>query len=379
MSITLNQLYESIHQQFKMKILAGHEYMNREVAGVYYMEDIDISNWTRSGELIMTTAMKSAKDSRWLRNFIDSLLPYHPSGILLNEGAYIEIVPEEVIAYCEEKKLPLITFPWEVYLQDVNQRITNLIFQEEQKKYDMESGILNAIFLPEEVEGYEICMKKLGLDKEQSIQIMLVDCASEKKKSAMQYFWRLILKKWDKVYVVIYKENYIFLLYGIEDVALEDMILEAIKQCKREFSEVQLTIGVGNQVENYTQMYESYQKAKACQKMSRRQKKEMVIFDQLEIVGLLMSCEKKDLQVYYEKQLGALIDYDKENKTEYVAMLEIYMKHSGNTSVVAEKLFVHRNTVTYRLKKIEQILGTDLNDMHELLKYQMALYIPYFI
>ena len=42
--------------------------------------------------------------------------------------------------------------------------------------------------------------------------------------------------------------------------------------------------------------------------------------------------------------------------------LEAYLRYSGNTRETCRELFIHRNTLTYRLRKIEELLHVDLED-----------------
>ncbi len=42
--------------------------------------------------------------------------------------------------------------------------------------------------------------------------------------------------------------------------------------------------------------------------------------------------------------------------------LKSYLRHSGNSREICEELFIHRNTLTYRLRKIEDLMGLDLSD-----------------
>jgi purine catabolism regulator len=42
--------------------------------------------------------------------------------------------------------------------------------------------------------------------------------------------------------------------------------------------------------------------------------------------------------------------------------LESFLRHSGNKGAVCAELFIHRNTLTYRLNKLEDLLGLDLDD-----------------
>ena len=43
-----------------------------------------------------------------------------------------------------------------------------------------------------------------------------------------------------------------------------------------------------------------------------------------------------------------------------ILLLDCYMKHNGSVQDTAEELFVHRNTVNYKIKKIEALLNVDI-------------------
>ena len=57
-----------------------------------------------------------------------------------------------------------------------------------------------------------------------------------------------------------------------------------------------------------------------------------------------------------------LFNYDKQHGTDYTEILRKYLLNCRNTSKTAEELEIHRNTLMYKLNKIEWITGEDLND-----------------
>ncbi len=61
-------------------------------------------------------------------------------------------------------------------------------------------------------------------------------------------------------------------------------------------------------------------------------------------------------------RLRALKEFDADNNTELMKTLKIYLDNISNLKAAAEALHVHRNTLFYRLRKIEDITGWDLND-----------------
>ena len=60
--------------------------------------------------------------------------------------------------------------------------------------------------------------------------------------------------------------------------------------------------------------------------------------------------------------LQRLMDFDRENSTDYYESLSCYLFERCDMSKAAAKLFVHRNSLMYRIKKCEEIMQTDLSD-----------------
>jgi purine catabolism regulator len=78
-----------------------------------------------------------------------------------------------------------------------------------------------------------------------------------------------------------------------------------------------------------------------------------------------------DLRAFAETVLGPLIEDDRHS--ELVDTLEAYLRLQGNLNEVARQLFLHRNTVRHRLKRITRITGADLNDPDKRLAFQLAI------
>ena len=80
-----------------------------------------------------------------------------------------------------------------------------------------------------------------------------------------------------------------------------------------------------------------------------------------------------DLQAFREEILGALLSY--EGSGDYIKTLEVYFEHNGNQSQAAEALFIHWNTLIYRMERISEITGLDLDHTETRLAVQLALRI----
>ena len=101
-----------------------------------------------------------------------------------------------------------------------------------------------------------------------------------------------------------------------------------------------------------------------------------VYFDEMGIYRLLYSIEDKALlKEMSDKLLGPLIEYDKIHNSDYVETLENYLKYDSSIQKVSEAMYIHRNTIAYRMNSIRKLLGTDLGSVDESLPYLIACII----
>jgi len=56
------------------------------------------------------------------------------------------------------------------------------------------------------------------------------------------------------------------------------------------------------------------------------------------------------------------MSYSNESKMNLIDTLHTYLQTNGNAKASAEKLFLHRSSLLYRLEKIEELLTANLND-----------------
>ncbi|MFD3701872.1 PucR family transcriptional regulator [Nocardia sp. NPDC058658] len=76
----------------------------------------------------------------------------------------------------------------------------------------------------------------------------------------------------------------------------------------------------------------------------------------------------------HDPRLTALDDYDRTHATDLRTSVQAYLRAHGEVRVAADTLRVHPNTLRYRLRRVESVLGIDLNDPEDrlLLDIQLA-------
>jgi DNA-binding PucR family transcriptional regulator len=83
--------------------------------------------------------------------------------------------------------------------------------------------------------------------------------------------------------------------------------------------------------------------------------------------------ESPELRAFYEQTLGALAEYDRRTGQNLIETLEVFFECHGNLSQTAVKLHHHRNSLLYRIGRIQEISGLSLEDPEARLSLQVAL------
>jgi purine catabolism regulator len=83
--------------------------------------------------------------------------------------------------------------------------------------------------------------------------------------------------------------------------------------------------------------------------------------------------ESESLRVFAERRLAPLVDHDRRRKSKLVPTLEAYCAHGGRKAETARALHLERQSLYYRLERIEELLGDDLSDEDTVLALHLAL------
>lgn len=127
---------------------------------------------------------------------------------------------------------------------------------------------------------------------------------------------------------------------------------------------ISVSVGVGSPRTDALELHRSWQEALEALQIGRRVwgSGSVTLWQGLGLYRLLSHIEPDELAAFVQEHLGPLLAYDEENGTELLTTLEAYFAEEGNHVRVAERLFLHRNTVRYRLQKVEKLLGVNLDD-----------------
>lgn len=141
--------------------------------------------------------------------------------------------------------------------------------------------------------------------------------------------------------------------------------------------ERQLTFGVGNLYSSTRFIHRSFQEAKSALELGQlfHLQERIILFQDLGVMRLLLKLEQQELEDFRTEVLGPLLKFDQENNLHLEETLLAYLSADGDLNLAGDKLFLHPNTLRYRLKKAAEVLDRDLTSLENRMNLFIALKI----
>ena len=138
-----------------------------------------------------------------------------------------------------------------------------------------------------------------------------------------------------------------------------------------------LLCGVSRRLTHMEKLRDHYQQAQAALDKGRRldHGQKCYRFDSIASYLLLDRVPQGELDDYCHEQVQRLWAYDREHGTELCITLQVYLEQAKSLAKTAEVLFVHRNTVRYRIKRCMELLEDELVDGNEIFAFILSLRI----
>ncbi|RKQ29283.1 PucR family transcriptional regulator [Oceanobacillus halophilus] len=164
-------------------------------------------------------------------------------------------------------------------------------------------------------------------------------------------------------------------IQGIKKVA-EKLLMEIEK-----VTHTRVRIGIGPAYLGINGLRRSFSEAEKAISLGTElwEDKAIVHYDSLGVYRLIsLVDDHQELENYYDESMKKLIVYSRENDLNLLRTLEMYFKCNESLKETASQLYIHVNTLKYRLQKIKQITGLNLNLSEDKLMLLMGLKIYHY-
>ncbi|MGE7908563.1 PucR family transcriptional regulator [Lysinibacillus xylanilyticus] len=183
----------------------------------------------------------------------------------------------------------------------------------------------------------------------------------------------------------LYRNNQIIILVSQNDDKQDISVVETklyaeniLELLTQHINQSSFLIGIGKEYKNIRFLHKSFSEAHEALRLMHRfhERGAVAHFADHSIYHFLDSnVPEEKLKDFFLESLGTLFEYDQLHSTSYLLTLENYFINHMNISETAKEMFIHRNTLIYRIDKIKEILKTDFKSYEELLQIQLALRI----
>ncbi|MBE6750794.1 MAG: PucR family transcriptional regulator [Ruminococcaceae bacterium] len=161
---------------------------------------------------------------------------------------------------------------------------------------------------------------------------------------------------------------------GIDTKTVEKLATSIADTLSGEFY-VHVVIGIGTTVENLKDLARSFKEAQTALEVGKvfDTEKTIVSYNSLGIARLIYQLPTTLCETYLKEvfKLGSIESLDQET----LFTIQRFFENNLNVSETSRKLFVHRNTLVYRLEKIKKITGLDLREFDHAIIFKIALMV----
>lgn len=375
--------------------VAGEEGLDRVIRWSYVTETHTFSNWVHGEELLIISGISQTIGYN-LISLIEEAIKNRMAGALVLIGDNYETnIDDSVIEIANRERFPIMTISWKVPLVDILEDMGRAIVQSNILDKNKENIVSNIIFSESINEALLISeCKLLDYDLECPQQMIMIQLYNETNSSNFSNTKLYDIDK--KTHIINWIKEYFFksninalvsdcgsnIIIMCESPKDKEVIISILNRIaigiEKSYKDIYFNIGVSSICFDISKIKNSFSEASKCISLLNKleYKNKIYYYDNLGLYKLFMEIDKEEvLQKYYDDLLGPLIQYDKKNDTNLVESLQNYLEENCNIIRTSKKMFIHRNTLKYRIQRIEEITNKSLSDSHTKLEFQNALLI----
>ena len=249
------------------------------------------------------------------------------------------------------------------------------------EKFDRSNFVKNVILdniLPGDIY---LKARELRFNNDVSRVVLLIRITSRTEVSAFDVVQNLFPDK-AKDFVININETDIALVKevrtGTDPKDLEKLARSIVDTLGSEFF-TQATGGIGTTVEGIKDLAGSFKEAQVALEVGKvfDNERPIVRYDHLGVARLIYQLPTTLCEMFLREvfKRGSIDSLDQET----LFTIQKFFENNLNVSETSRKLFVHRNTLVYRLEKIKRLTGLDLREFDDAIVFKVALMVKKYL
>ncbi|WP_210471516.1 PucR family transcriptional regulator [Sporosarcina sp. 6E9] len=367
-----------------LTLVAGQSGMYRRVRGINVVESIDLIMFCRPNELVVTTGINFPHQNTSLKQLVKLAYTKKIAGFIVNTGPYIPDIPESVISFANEHELPIFQMSWDYRIADLLKTTFQFISNHEQEHSTEDQVLYNSLFhYKQHADSTRKNLMQLGFP--QSAELAIITCTTTDACSNIDSYEILIQfafqNRYKRFLRLKHKNHLIYLINRTQITTSNSTFSKTVEDIYDKITQkngnLNVIIGKGNFYEDYGNINKSYEESLTVIQLAQLHNNRFLYkYKEIGAYKIIMGVQNRTLiESFKQDMLGQLYRYDALHNTDYVTFLRIFLEENGSTSKISKRLFIHRNTVLYKIKKVERLLDMDATNPFTKTNLYMAFLI----
>ncbi|MDQ0272465.1 PucR family transcriptional regulator [Cytobacillus purgationiresistens] len=383
-STNIEEIAEIVSIQLKKPVVIEDAHFSLLAYSSYYTEDYDEVN----KQTIFNKQWPVSIHERFMdEGIIDQLSHFKKpfrikamKDIHLNKRVVVSAVYQnEVFGYIWiQETTPRLKERELKYLQDASSHIAFLLNQQklfkegknEEDHYFYEKVIENAFHSKHQLK-IEAASAKVTLPKTFIVNVFKIEEGDESSFEEVTNSIRLLANNMTHSTYIFFNNLEIIILlasHSSEEDSLASSAIELAKSTIAQYDKYSILVGIGNEYSSIYKVRQSYTEALEVIRTSmffNKEKSLPIEYKNLKTLRYLETIEQHNKETNYTNEdILILFKKDQSDQTNYLGTLEHYLMNNCKIKPTAEDLFVHDNTLKYRLKKITQLTNINFDDFN---------------
>jgi sugar diacid utilization regulator len=380
-----------------LTLRAGQMGLDNPVRWPYVAENSGIAEWVLGGELVFVTGINHPRDEANLLQLLEEACQRQVAGLVVLTGpTYIQAIPLRVLDAAAAAGMPLIEQPYSLKMVLVTQAIGSALIQSEQlgrSRHDVLERLLAGDYQSLDILLHRAAQLGMPLTGHwQVVQLQLEGSeALFAQGDAAQVEAHLTgqhdaigrrLRQWSPTVPILGRAGQWTLLLPAPDavaaLANRNQLAQWLSPLNLRLAPLKLFIGLSAAAHPAARLAQAQDEARQALAAARRfrERAGLCVYDELGVLKLLSGVRDRALlDQFLKERLGPLLRHDLQHGPSLMPTLEAWFHENGNLMAAAQRLAVHRNTLTHRIQRIEALCGLTLDNAYDRLDIGIALMI----
>ena len=362
----------------RIRLVAGTSGLYRKLSWPHICVMPSISQWLHGGELLFITGSSFETDENTLMMLVHESVQEKLAGIVLLVGGESRLtITDAIRRYADENEFPLFEMPWDLKLVDVIQEISEMIIAQKELGDTKQRFFFELLFSADRSRKYEHLTALYGIPARSHLAVAILHPVPGRGVNLPDLLYKLSYHQAlnsdipDTALIPAKHIGNIVCLIMANSEKSARRVCATLEHFAGSFAmdyyaPDSLKLAISRIAPSSISVQSLYGEASMALRVITQAHAgagaNQMYYEQLGICKLFFEIPDDVREAFCQEHLGPLLQEDRSNHSNLVDTLRCYLAGGCNALQAAQQLFIHKNTLAYRLNRIKNILNVDLAD-----------------